>query len=617
MEKKNNMSNSSLATIRVPAVNYTVGRDGRKIEMITIHHMAGVSSAQRCGEVFQNRNREASAHYGIGKDGEIGLYVDEANTAWANSNWDANCKAVTIENSNSSSGGNWPVSDKVLNSLIKLVADIAKRNNLGTLIPGKNLTWHSMYAQTTCIPADSELLTKNGWVKLRDVNIGDEVASADLDNLNITFEEVYDKVPIKKQDTYTCRDFTATKDHRLVYSVQSNKTKYRIAYYGDLLSDNNSYYIPLAGTNTFEGLNLSDDMIKFYIATQADGHYMKEKHFNNEDRYYGIEFHLKKERKINRLKEILENINLEYTVSNKSDGSVSIRIWNKDDVNIVNDICEKYLKDKCFTWEWLNLNTKQAELFLTELLFWDGCISANKYTSSIKEDLDIVNAIAALNGVGSRVIGDDVVFRETPYTTINGYVKRNSKGKDTEVSCVSVKTGLILVRQYGKTFVIGNCPGDYLRSKMQYIADEANKINTTLEIEAIEPKSVKVIRDTNLWNLEFTNITKAVAVKPISNDTLVENIVAIAHHECGANYYMTKYSYENKINNGINVLDCEDYVEGKTEIETPVAPIEETPKEETPAQTETDNKNDNSDEELNAFIRLFKKVLEYILSLFK
>ena len=147
------MSNSSLATIRVPAVNYTAGRDGRKIEMITIHHMAGVLSAKKCGEVFQNRNREASSNYGVGKDGEIGLYVDEANTAWANSNWDANCKAVTIENSNSSSGGNWPVSDKVLNSLIKLVADIAKRNNLGTLVPGKNLTWHSMYVQTAC-PGD-------------------------------------------------------------------------------------------------------------------------------------------------------------------------------------------------------------------------------------------------------------------------------------------------------------------------------------------------------------------------------------------------------------------------------------------------------------------------------
>ena len=37
-----------------------------------------------------------------------------------------------------------------MQSLIKLCADIAKRNELGTLIPGKNLTWHSMYANTQC-----------------------------------------------------------------------------------------------------------------------------------------------------------------------------------------------------------------------------------------------------------------------------------------------------------------------------------------------------------------------------------------------------------------------------------------------------------------------------------
>ena len=146
------MSNSSLVKVKVPAYsgNYTVGRSGRKIQMITIHHMAGVLSAEQCGGIFQQKGRNGSSHYGIGNDGTIGLYVDESNTAWTNSNWDANCKAVTIETSNSKTGGNWLVSDKALNSLIKLVADIGKRNNLGTLVKGKNVTWHSMYANTSC-----------------------------------------------------------------------------------------------------------------------------------------------------------------------------------------------------------------------------------------------------------------------------------------------------------------------------------------------------------------------------------------------------------------------------------------------------------------------------------
>ena len=146
------MSKSSLVTENYPAYsgNYTKGRDGRKIEAITIHHMAGKLTAKQCGAIFQTVGRCGSSHYGIGYNGEIAQYVDEANTAWTNSNWDSNCKSVTIETANSSNGGDWPVNDVTLNSLIKLVADIAKRNNLGTLIKGKNVTWHSMFANTNC-----------------------------------------------------------------------------------------------------------------------------------------------------------------------------------------------------------------------------------------------------------------------------------------------------------------------------------------------------------------------------------------------------------------------------------------------------------------------------------
>ena len=146
------MSKSSLATEIYPAYagNYTQGRSGRKIEAITIHHMAGKLTARQCGSIFQTVGRNGRSHYGVGYEGEIACYVEEENTAWTNSNWDSNCKSVTIETANNINGGNWSVSDKSLNSLIKLVADIGKRNNLGTLIKGKNVTWHSMFANTTC-----------------------------------------------------------------------------------------------------------------------------------------------------------------------------------------------------------------------------------------------------------------------------------------------------------------------------------------------------------------------------------------------------------------------------------------------------------------------------------
>ena len=147
------MSKSSLTQIVVPADegNYTKGRDGRSIEAITIHHMAGRLTAKQCGRIFQAKGRYGSSHYGVGYDGSIANYVDEEDTAWTNSNWDSNCKSVTIETSDNDNS--WYVNNITLNALIKLVADIAKRRNLGKLVPGKNLTWHSMFTNTTC-PGD-------------------------------------------------------------------------------------------------------------------------------------------------------------------------------------------------------------------------------------------------------------------------------------------------------------------------------------------------------------------------------------------------------------------------------------------------------------------------------
>lgn len=145
------MSKSSLVKVEVPAYtgNYTKGRNGKKIEAITIHHMAGKLTAKECGKIFQAQGREGSSHYGIGYDGIIGQYVDEDDTAWTNSNWDSNQTSVTIEVSNSDNNS-VKVNDTTLDSLIKLVADIAKRNNLGTLVKGQNITWHSMFTSTTC-----------------------------------------------------------------------------------------------------------------------------------------------------------------------------------------------------------------------------------------------------------------------------------------------------------------------------------------------------------------------------------------------------------------------------------------------------------------------------------
>lgn len=149
------MVKSELATLVVEANpnNYNVGRNGQKVCKITPHIMAGILSAQRCGELFQNPTRLGSSNYGIGKDGEIACYVGEENRAWTSSSRENDFQAITIELSNSEIGGDWKVSDVVWNSLVELCVDICKRYEFkltydGT--PNGSLTRHNMFAATTC-----------------------------------------------------------------------------------------------------------------------------------------------------------------------------------------------------------------------------------------------------------------------------------------------------------------------------------------------------------------------------------------------------------------------------------------------------------------------------------
>lgn len=146
------MANSPLVNDIVWAdpSNYTSGRRNTKIDTIFAHHMAGVLTAKQCGSIFARAGRGGSAHYGIGSDGRIGLYVDEGNIAWHCGNWPWNCRSIGIEMSNSATGGDWPVSAQTLELMAQLCADVAKRNNMGRLVVGQNFKMHKDVAATVC-----------------------------------------------------------------------------------------------------------------------------------------------------------------------------------------------------------------------------------------------------------------------------------------------------------------------------------------------------------------------------------------------------------------------------------------------------------------------------------
>lgn len=147
------MSNSPLVQYTRISPNSSNPRR-KKIDRITIHHTAGVCSVETLGNIFAPTSRYASSNYGVGSDGRIGMYCEEKNRAWTSSNYDNDHRAITIEVSNSSVGGQWPVSDYVLERTIELCVDICKRNDIKEIRytgdTSGNLTKHCWFASTSC-----------------------------------------------------------------------------------------------------------------------------------------------------------------------------------------------------------------------------------------------------------------------------------------------------------------------------------------------------------------------------------------------------------------------------------------------------------------------------------
>lgn len=144
------------------------------IDTISIHCVAGNISIETLGDIFASPSREASSNYGVGTDGRVGMYVEEKNRSWCTGSRDNDHRAVTIEvcNDGDASTG-WHVSDKALQTLIKLIADICSRNGIKKLlwkgdknligqVDKQNMTVHRWFANKSC-PGDY-LYSKHGYI---------------------------------------------------------------------------------------------------------------------------------------------------------------------------------------------------------------------------------------------------------------------------------------------------------------------------------------------------------------------------------------------------------------------------------------------------------------------
>ncbi len=108
--------------------NHYNGRNGYTISHITLHIMVGTLAGT--DSVFQHAG-SASAHYGIGSNGEIHQYVNESDGSWSDANYASNNSTISIEHQGGMAGV--PCTRACMDASARLCADIARRQGWNRL----------------------------------------------------------------------------------------------------------------------------------------------------------------------------------------------------------------------------------------------------------------------------------------------------------------------------------------------------------------------------------------------------------------------------------------------------------------------------------------------------
>lgn len=155
--------------IQHPSPNFGERRDGARPEMIVLHYTA-MPTAQAALARLSDPAFEVSAHYLIGRCGQIWQMVDEEKRAWhaGAGAWgglgDVNSRSIGIELSNS---GAEPFSELLMASLEALLADLMARWG----IPAQNIIGHSDMAPGRKIDPGARFdwprLEQQGMARLR------------------------------------------------------------------------------------------------------------------------------------------------------------------------------------------------------------------------------------------------------------------------------------------------------------------------------------------------------------------------------------------------------------------------------------------------------------------
>jgi len=325
-----------------------------------------------------------------------------------------------------------------------------------------------------CFSLDTEVLTKDrGFVLFKDLTSDDLIAQFDEDK-KITFEK-----PI----SYIAKSYEGN-----MYTIENSYTRQCVTDMHDVVAFDNGKMIkkkakdftledvrriPLCGEVGWHDYDISDDMLRFVVNFIMDGCLVLDSKYNPKSKKVRLQFKISKQRKIDRLIDILDRLEVNHTLRECKKTGVNIlqpyyiRIYGdaaKDMASILGH------KKEMPTW-FKELSKRQVEIVLDEIEQTDGHKHDGgiAWTTTSVNDANIIQEICHLNGiVANRVLKDSShsgfkngkqqyhlrINKEVPMPTKKSITEKHYNGM---VYCVEMPLGTVITRLNGKVAFSGNC----------------------------------------------------------------------------------------------------------------------------------------------------------------
>lgn len=342
-----------------------------------------------------------------------------------------------------------------------------------------------------CLHPDMQILTSNGWQNLESI-INNKPSHCWSYN---TKKDLMEFIPIddiiieqydgdlycceRKSGAYNNTSFRVTDKHRMFCEYKSSFDVKRGFVEAKDLPINATF---IAQSNTYITNPVDDRTFALYklcMHIVADGYIRWYKIANGEDRAT-ISFHYRKERKIQRVIDILNECELRYSRSVNNDKSTTIRILHPDSEKIA-EIIDKNHKGKdgkCIPMSFTKLPKEQMVKLIEEYNFADGRYECRNdeyvynITSTNIDVLNILQIMAFLSGFSSSMAIERyesvnnnwknglalTIYKQrgTRTPSNSSYYKCHYSGK---VFCISNANHTIVARnsQCDVPFILGNC----------------------------------------------------------------------------------------------------------------------------------------------------------------